>query len=193
MTRTPRSAAATSESFSRQPSKTCATRSTPRPRRFRSWRRTPVAERKQHVDAFLNLLRDSREELARIVTLENGKTIRESRAEVDSALVEGSHHVNQIEAFYGGSGPAAFSDITTWMQYEPLGVAGIISPWNFPMNVMCRKTLPALLTGNTVVFKPATFTPWSGIFMATLFEKAGFPAGVFNCVTGAGRRSAARS
>ena len=72
------------------------------------------------------------------------------------------------------------------MQYEPVGVAGIISPWNFPMNVMCRKTLPALLTGNAVVFKPATFTPWSGIFMATLLEKAGLPPGVFNCVTGAG-------
>ena len=152
---------------------------------FRSWRSTPVAERKHRVQTFLNLLRDSRENLARIVTLENGKTIKESRAEVDSALVEGSHHVNQIEAFYEGSGPAAFSD-RTWMQYEPVGVAGIISPWNFPMNVMCRKTLPALLTGNTVVFKPATFTPWSGVFMAGLLDQAGLPAGVFNCVTGAG-------
>jgi alpha-ketoglutaric semialdehyde dehydrogenase len=152
---------------------------------FPAWRRTPVTLRKHHVETFLTLLRDSREELARIVTLENGKTIRESRAEVDSALVEGGHHVSQIEAFFAGSGPAAFSN-RTWMQYEPVGVAGIISPWNFPMNVMCRKTLPALLTGNTVVFKPATFTPWSGIFMATLLEKAGLPPGVFNCVTGVG-------
>jgi len=79
---------------------------------FPGWRRTPVRERKQHVQAFLNLLRDSREELARIVTLENGKTIKESRAEVDSALVEGAHHVNQIEAFYEHSGPAAFSERT---------------------------------------------------------------------------------
>src|SRR5262249_24924924 len=77
-------------------------------------------------------------------------------------------------------------DLTTWVRLEPVGVVGIISPWNFPMNVMCRKTLPALLTGNTVVFKPATFTPWSGIFMARLFERAGLPAGVFNCVTGLG-------
>jgi aldehyde dehydrogenase (NAD+) len=152
---------------------------------FLSWRRSPVIERRQHVQTFLNLLRDAREELARIVTLENGKTIKESRAEVDSALVEGGHHVGQIEGFYDGSGPGAFSG-TTWMQYEPVGVAGIISPWNFPMNVMCRKTLPALLTGNTVVFKPATFTPWSGLFMAALIEKAGLPRGVFNCVTGAG-------
>ncbi len=153
---------------------------------FRAWRRTSVAERQQHVAEFLRLLNESREELARIVTLENGKTIRESRAEVDSALVEGRYHVNQAAAFSGGAGPAGFQAITTWVQYQPLGVVGVISPWNFPMNVMCRKTLPALLTGNTVVFKPASFTPWSGVYMARLFERAGLPPGVFNCVTGLG-------
>ena len=153
---------------------------------FRAWRRTPVSERQQHIAEFLRRLSESREELARIVTLENGKTIRESRAEVDSALVEGRYHLNQVAAFAGGTGPGAFRTITTWVQYQPLGVVGVISPWNFPMNVMCRKALPALLTGNTVVFKPASFTPWSGVFMAGLFERAGLPAGVFNCVTGLG-------
>jgi aldehyde dehydrogenase (NAD+) len=153
---------------------------------FTRWRRTPLAERQQVVGEFLRLLKETRDELARIVTLENGKTIRESRGEVDSAVVEGSHHLNQVAAFYGHTGPGSFRDITTWVQYQPVGVVGVISPWNFPMNVMCRKTLPALLTGNTVVFKPASFTPWSGIFMAQLFERAGLPAGVFNCVTGLG-------
>jgi aldehyde dehydrogenase (NAD+) len=155
-------------------------------RAFRPWRRTTVAERQQYVAEFLRLLKQSREELARIVTLENGKTLRESRAEVDSALIEGNYHLTQVSAFYGHTGPGASRDITTWVQYEPLGVVGVISPWNFPMNVMCRKTLPALLTGNTVVFKPASFTPWSGVFMARLFEQTGLPAGVFNCVTGLG-------
>jgi aldehyde dehydrogenase (NAD+) len=145
-----------------------------------------VAERQQIVAEFLRLLKETREELAAIVTQENGKTIKESRAEVDSALIEGHYHLTQVSAFYGHTAPGAFRDITAWMQYEPLGVVGVISPWNFPMNVMCRKTLPALLTGNTVVFKPATFTPWSGVFMATLFERAGLPTGVFNCVTGLG-------
>jgi aldehyde dehydrogenase (NAD+) len=153
---------------------------------FRTWRGVPVAERQHYVSEFLRLLKASRDELSRIVTLENGKTIRESRAEVDSALVEGNYHLTQVSAFYGHTGPGAFRDITTWVQYQPLGVVGVISPWNFPMNVMCRKTLPALLTGNTVVFKPASFTPWSGVFMAGLFERAGLPAGVFNCVTGLG-------
>src|SRR5258705_2909709 len=155
-------------------------------RAFRTWRRTTVAERQQYIAEFLRLLKQSREELARIVTLENGKTLRESRAEVDSALIEGNYHLTQVSAFYGHTGPGAARDITTWVQYEPLGVVGVISPWNFPMNVMCRKTLPALLTGNTVVFKPASFTPWSGVFMAGLFERAGLPPGVFNCITGAG-------
>lgn len=153
---------------------------------FRTWKRTPLAERQQYIAEFLRLLKENREELARIVTLENGKTIRESRAEVDSALVEGSYHLNQIVAFSGNIGPGGFRDISTWIQYEPLGVVGVISPWNFPMNVMSRKTLPALLTGNTVVFKPATFTPWSGVYMGRLFDRAGLPGGVFNCVTGLG-------
>jgi acyl-CoA reductase-like NAD-dependent aldehyde dehydrogenase len=153
---------------------------------FRSWRRTTVADRQQHVAAFLHLLKESREEIARIVTLENGKTIRESRAEVDSALIEGGYHLQQAPGFFDAASRKSTRDLTTWVRLEPVGVVGIISPWNFPMNVMCRKTLPALLTGNTVVFKPATFTPWSGIYMAQLFERAGLPAGVFNCVTGSG-------
>jgi alpha-ketoglutaric semialdehyde dehydrogenase len=153
---------------------------------FRSWRRTSIADRQRHVAAFLSLLKESREEIARIVTLENGKTIRESRAEVDSALVEGGYHLQQAPGFFDAATRRSARDLTTWVRLEPVGVVGIISPWNFPMNVMCRKTLPALLTGNTVVFKPATFTPWSGVFMARLFERAGLPAGVFNCVTGLG-------
>src|SRR5438105_11787580 len=67
---------------------------------FRSWRRTSVAERQRYIAAFLNLLKASREEIARIVTLENGKTIRESRAEVDSALIEGGYHLRQAAAFF---------------------------------------------------------------------------------------------
>jgi aldehyde dehydrogenase (NAD+) len=155
-------------------------------RAFPAWRATSLAKRQEYVAEFLQLIERSREELARIVTLENGKTIRESRAEVDSALVEGRYHLNQVAAFAGGAGPGGVRPIATWVQYQPVGVVGVISPWNFPMNVMCRKTLPALLTGNTVVFKPASFTPWSGVFMAKLFEAAGVPPGVFNCVTGAG-------
>ncbi len=153
---------------------------------FTSWSRTSVAERQQVVARFLDALAENRDELAGIVSLENGKTLAESLGEVNSALLEGRHHLQQVTLFCGESAPRTESEIVAWEQFHPIGVVAVISPWNYPMNVMCRKTLPALLTGNTVVFKPASFTPWSAVFMASLFEKAGVPAGVFNCVTGKG-------
>ena len=153
---------------------------------FVHWRGTSVDERQKLGARFLQLLREKQEVLAAIVTKENGKILQEARAEVQSALAEGTHHVYQASRFCGHTLPAGTAGQTGWVQYHPLGVVGIISPWNFPVNVMCRKALPALLTGNTVVFKPATFTPWSAVFMAQLFEEAGFAPGVFNGVTGLG-------
>ncbi|MBN1554780.1 MAG: aldehyde dehydrogenase [Phycisphaerae bacterium] len=152
---------------------------------FLNWKTFPVEERQRLVGEFLRLLAQAKDELAVAVSKENGKTLTEARAEVDSALLEGGYHQRQISAFAGN---AVRNDKCSlaWEDYHPLGVVGIISPWNYPVNVMCRKTLPALLTGNTIVFKPASFTPWSAVMMARLFEKAGFPAGVFNCVTGMG-------
>jgi acyl-CoA reductase-like NAD-dependent aldehyde dehydrogenase len=153
---------------------------------FPGWRSTQLRDRQEAVGRFLGLLRERREELARIVATENGKTIREARAEVDSALLEGTHHMQQAARFFGHGLPAGTRGVTGWVQYHPRGVAAVICPWNFPVNILCRKALPALLTGNTVVFKPASFTPWSGIFLSELFTNAGFPRGVFNCITGTG-------
>lgn len=155
---------------------------------FLEWRQVKLEERQELVGKFLSILQDSKEELARVVVQENGKTIREARAEVASALAEGIYHNHQASRLLGHTTPIGRSGVTGWTQYQPLGVAGIISPWNFPVNVLCRKVLPAILTGNTVVMKPASFTPWSGIYLSELFGKAGFPPGVFNCVTGAGSK-----
>ena len=77
---------------------------------YKSWKKTPLAERQGYISEFLRLVKENREELARIVTLENWKTIKESRAEVDSAMVEGSYHLNQIAAYAGHSGPGAFRE-----------------------------------------------------------------------------------
>jgi acyl-CoA reductase-like NAD-dependent aldehyde dehydrogenase len=153
---------------------------------FLRWRRVSIDERQQMGARFVQLVREKQEELAVIVTKENGKTLKEARGEVQSAVQEGTYHVYQSSRFMGHTLPAGTTGYTGWVQFHPIGVVGIISPWNYPMNVMCRKTLPALLTGNTVVFKPATFTPWSALFMTQLFEEAGFPPGVFNCITGLG-------
>ena len=192
-TKTPRCAEATSRSFPSSTPEDVREALDAADNAYRSWKRTPLAERQNYIAEFLRLLKGSREELARIVTLENGKTIKESRAEVDSALVEGSYHLNQVAAFSGHSGPGAFRDISTWVQYQPLGVAGIISPWNFPMNVMNRKALPALLTGNTVVFKPASFTPGPASSWRSFWSVPVCLPGVFNCVTGLGSGSATSS
>jgi alpha-ketoglutaric semialdehyde dehydrogenase len=153
---------------------------------FLHWKRISVDERQRLGSRFVQLVGERQEQLAVIVARENGKTLREARGEVQSAVTEGTFHVYQASRFCGHTLPAGTTGCTGWVQFHPVGVVGVISPWNFPVNVMCRKTLPALMTGNTVVFKPATFTPWSAIFMAELFEEAGFPAGVFNCVTGLG-------
>jgi acyl-CoA reductase-like NAD-dependent aldehyde dehydrogenase len=125
---------------------------------FPAWRRAGVKERQSLGFRFLEALRGAAGELAGIVARANGKTLKEARAEVDSALSEGLHHVAQITTFMGGTAPSGADGFMGWTRYEPLGVVGVISPWNFPVNVMCRKALPALLTGNTVVFKPAIFT-----------------------------------
>ena len=153
---------------------------------FPGWRGTQLRDRQDAVGRFLALLRERREELSRIVAMENGKTIREARAEVDSALLEGTYHVQQAARFFGHGLPSGTKGVTGWVQFHPRGVAAVICPWNFPVNILCRKALPALLTGNTVVFKPASFTPWSGIILSELFTAAGFPRGVFNTVTGMG-------
>ena len=155
---------------------------------FPLWSRTDVGDRQACASRFISFLRQSREEIAGIVSRENGKTLSEARAEIDSACAEGEYHIHQVSCLYGHGIPMGTRAYMGWSQYHPLGVAGIITPWNFPVNVICRKAIPAILTGNTVVVKPARFTPWSGVFLSGLFERAGFPAGVFNCLTGAGAR-----
>jgi len=155
-------------------------------RAFPEWRGTRIEERQRLCARFVDLLRAGREELAVIVSRENGKTLKESRSEIDSALKEGEHAIDLIASFSGATLPPRTGSYLAYERYEPLGVVALICPWNFPVNTVCRKAMPAILAGNTVVFKPASFTPWSGIFLTELFERAGFPIGTFNCVTGAG-------
>lgn len=154
---------------------------------FLEWKHVPLTLRQQLVANYLSLMEAHREELARIISLENGKTLLESGTEIDSALAEGRFHLSQSANFGGSALPPGQAGLIGWSEPCPLGVFTIISPWNFPINVMNRKTLPALLTGNTVVFKPAEFTSWSATFLGGLFLDAGFPPGVYNCLCGQGR------
>ena len=130
---------------------------------------------------------ERREDIAGIITLENGKIIADSKGEIDSAIAEMEFQINQGLRLYGETIPVSLDGVFAYTLKEPLGVVSIICPWNFPLNVAVRKCIPALMAGNTCVFKPASLTPQTGYLFAKLFDDAGLPAGVFNMVTGSGR------
>jgi len=153
---------------------------------FKTWRKTTMYQRADFLKKVLAGLTAKRQQTAELVTLENGKVLAESLGEVDSAIWEMEFQINEGLRAYGETMPSGRSGIFAFTRREPLGVAAIITPWNFPVNVAFRKLTPALMAGNTVIFKPASFTPVVGAKIAELFAEAGMPAGVFNFITGAG-------
>jgi aldehyde dehydrogenase (NAD+) len=155
-----------------------------------AWRDTSQVDRGRVLLRASELLRDRREELARTLTLEMGKTLAEAGGEVGKAA--------DFFEYYGGLGRAERGgllshenlDVMSWTVHEPLGVVLAITPWNDPLLTPARKLAPALVAGNTVVLKPASETPVIAIELARLLNDAGLPPGVLNIVTGLGRRIA---
>ena len=152
------------------------------------WPRTPAAERAALLDRVADLLERDVEELAREETLNTGKAMRESRIDIadvvrvfryyaDLATEDASRPVNT------GS-PTALSRI----EYEPIGVCGLIGPWNYPLLQLSWKIAPALAAGCTAVMKPAHLTPLTAIHLTRLLDEAGVPRGVVNLVLGEGER-----
>ena len=129
---------------------------------------------------------DREDEIAEVLTRENGKTLAESKTEISSAVKEMEFQIHEGVRLCGETLPSAREDIFAYSTYHPLGVVSVISPWNFPFNVPGRKITPALMAGNTVVFKPASLTPQTGLKFVELFVDAGLPAGVLNFITGHG-------
>ncbi len=155
-------------------------------RAFPEWRRLPFSERLEIVAQASNLLKENRGMIAELLTQENGKTLRESHGEINSALSEMEFQMHHAERLGGLVRPSRQPGAHAYMIREPRGVALVISPWNFPLNVPGRKVVPALIAGNTVVFKPASLTPLIGMEFTRLFADAGLPAGVLNLVCGSG-------
>lgn len=124
------------------------------------------------------------DDLARIMTAEQGKPLAEAAGEIRYAASFVKWFAAEGRRVYGGMIPAPDADrrILTWK--EPVGVSAIITPWNFPAAMITRKCAPALAAGCPVVIKPSEMTPFSALALAVLAERAGFPAGVFNVVTG---------
>ena len=151
-----------------------------------AWAVTPGPQRGALLFRFAQLLEESKAELARIITLEQGKPLAESTGEVLRAATEARFMAGEASRVCGQTFPSERSGVSCWSIAEPLGVVAAICPWNFPVVTPVRKIAPALAYGNTAVIKPASLTPWSAVFLMKLLEKAGLPAGVANLVTGPG-------
>jgi alpha-ketoglutaric semialdehyde dehydrogenase len=153
---------------------------------FHKWKELTPLQRAGYLKRVLALMIERREPMAGILTLENGKILADSLTEVDSAISEMEFQIHQGIRLLGETIPSGRQGVFAYTVKEPLGVAGIITPWNFPVNVAIRKSIPALMAGNTVVFKPATLTPQTSVMLAQLFDEARLPEGVFNLVIGSG-------
>ena len=153
---------------------------------FPKWRLTPAAERADILRKALALMAQREDEMAEVLTLENGKTLKESHTEIAAAYKEMEYQIAEGVRLCGETKPSQKDGVFCYSVRQPLGVVGILTPWNFPFNVVSRKVIPAMMAGNTVVFKPASFTPWTGLVYTQLLVDAGLPAGVFNLVTGRG-------
>ncbi|MFJ9617399.1 aldehyde dehydrogenase family protein [Streptomyces noursei] len=151
-------------------------------RAFEKWSALPGAERAKYLFRIARIIQERSRELAVLETLDNGKPIRESR-DADLPLV--AAHFFYYAGWADKLGHAGFGP-----DPKPLGVAGQVIPWNFPLLMLAWKVAPALACGNTVVLKPAETTPLSALFFADICRQAGLPKGVVNIVTGDGSTGA---
>jgi acyl-CoA reductase-like NAD-dependent aldehyde dehydrogenase len=149
------------------------------------WRRVNTRKRGQLMNRFAALIREHAEELAQLESRNVGKPIRDSRDEVGLAANVFEYYAGATNKVGGQTIPAAAPGVLLSFR-EPVGVCGIIVPWNFPIAITAWKTAPALAMGNTVVLKPAEQTPLTAIRLAELAREAGIPEGVFSVVTGSG-------
>ena len=126
----------------------------------------------------MNLLRECREELAVTLTKEEGKILRDSRAEVARAITIMEFAAGEGRRLKGSTIPSEMPNTFVYTIRQPVGVCGIITPWNFPVAVPIWKLAPALVAGNSVVFKPSTYTPFTAVKIVELFEEAGLKSEV---------------
>lgn len=153
-------------------------------RAFTSWRQETAKNRAGVLRRWFDLIIANREDLARIITLEQGKPLEEARGEVTYAASFLEWFGEEAKRIYGDVIPGHQPDKRIVVLKEPIGVVACITPWNFPIAMITRKAGPAIAAGCTVVLKPAPQTPFSALALAELAERAGVPKGVFNVVTG---------
>ena len=155
-------------------------------RAFGGWRRMLPGEREKQVDRFVTLLDENRQRIGEALCREEGKTLKEALGEPARGATECRFFLGEGQRLEGITMPSDRPGVTSVAARVPIGVIAAIAPWNFPFLTPLRKIIPALVTGNTVVFKPAYDTPHCGVLLMELFAKAGFPPGVVNMVIGRG-------
>src|SRR4029077_9049981 len=155
-------------------------------RAYQQWSLVPGPKRAEILFRAAQLIADRKEALARDMTREMGKVLDETRGDVQEAIDMTFFMAGEGRRQYGQTVPSELRDKVAMSVREPLGVSAIITPWNFPMAIPSWKIIPALVCGNTVVFKPATLTPLSALNFVKILEEAGVPPGVVNLVTGGG-------
>jgi succinate-semialdehyde dehydrogenase/glutarate-semialdehyde dehydrogenase len=150
-----------------------------------AWRKKTAMERAAVVRRWYELMLEHQEDLARLMTIEQGKPLTESKGEVVYAASFLEWFAEEAKRVYGDTIPGHQADKRIVVIKQPIGVVACITPWNFPLAMITRKAGPALAAGCTVVLKPASQTPFSALALAELAERAGVPKGVLNVVTGA--------
>lgn len=150
---------------------------------FQTWKQTTAGERAAKLRKWFDLQLAHQEDLAQILTAEQGKPLAEALGEIRYGASYVEWFAEEARRVYGDVIPGHEADKRILVVRQPVGVVGIITPWNFPNAMMARKIAPALAAGCTVVVKPAEATPLSALALAVLAEEAGIPKGVINMVT----------
>lgn len=153
---------------------------------FPNWSQTAAPTRGEVIFKLIYLLEKNKEELAQIITKEVGKSLREAIGEVNKTIEAMKQFSGEATRMTGETIPSHDSSIFGYTIREPLGVVAVIAPYNFPLGIGIWKIAPAIIAGNTVVFKPASNTSLISVKLIELFIEAGVPNGVINMVTGPG-------
>ena len=149
-----------------------------------AWRALTAKERANKLRRWFELMIENQDDLARLMTLEQGKPLAEAKGEIVYAASFIEWFAEEAKRIYGDVIPGHQADKRLIVIKQPIGVSAAITPWNFPAAMITRKAGPALAAGCTMVLKPASQTPFSAFALAELAERAGIPAGVFSVVTG---------
>ena len=155
-------------------------------RAYDTWRLVPAPRRAEILFRAAQLIADRKETFARDMTREMGKVLSETRGDVQEAIDMTFYMAGEGRRMFGQTVPSELRNKFAMSVRQPLGVCSVITPWNFPMAIPSWKIIPALVCGNTVVFKPSELTPLSAVNFVKVLEDAGVPRGVVNMVTGDG-------